>query len=47
MFQYAKRKTNVLIERKWWLEYMIDAAMPVVGVKMPIHAKPEQGVISM
>ena len=37
----------MLIERKWWLEQMIDAVMPVVGVKMPIHAKPEQGVISM
>ena len=37
----------MLIERKWWLEQMIDAVMPVVGVKMPIQAKPEQGVISM
>ena len=42
------QKVNLmLIERKWWLKYMIDAVMPVVGVKMPIHAKPEQGVISM
>ena len=26
---------------------MIDALMPVAGVKMPIQAKQEQGVISM
>ena len=37
----------MLIERKWWLEQMIDAVMPVVGVKMPIQAKPEQRVIRM
>ena len=43
----SRRKYWLLIERKWWLKSMIDALMPVAGVKMPIQAKQEQGVISM
>ena len=45
LFLYLLKKLKV-IERKQ-LKQMIDALMPVVGVKMPIQVKPEQGVIRM